>query len=127
MKKGLLLSIIVLFALMCLSTAAFTAGGKMAKGKEVTVTGQLSCTFCKLSNPAKPCEKGCCEKCVKAGDSPLLTDAKGNQYVLVTGEKEATLMTPERTAMLGSQVTVKGVMVKGKGIQAIYVDSMAKK
>jgi hypothetical protein len=57
----------------------------------------------------------------------LLTDAKGNQYVLVSGEQETTLMTPERAAMIGSQVTVKGVMVKGKGVQAIYVESMEKK
>ena len=35
-------------------------------------------------------------------------------------------MNPERMKMLGGQVTVKGMLVKGKGIQAIYVDSMEK-
>ena len=35
-------------------------------------------------------------------------------------------MNPERIKMMGGQVTVKGMLVKGKGIQAIYVDSMEK-
>ena len=56
----------------------------------------------------------------------MLTDAEGNMYLLLTGKMGETLMTPERTKMLGGQVTVKGMLVKGKGIQAIYVDSMEK-
>jgi hypothetical protein len=36
-------------------------------------------------------------------------------------------MTPERYKMLGGAVNVNGVMVKGKGIQAIYVDKMEAK
>jgi hypothetical protein len=36
-------------------------------------------------------------------------------------------MTPERYKLLGGMVNVKGVMVKDKGIQAIYVDRMEAK
>jgi hypothetical protein len=57
----------------------------------------------------------------------MLTTADGDQYILLTGEHEVPLMTPERYQMLGGSVNVKGVMVKGKGIQAIYVDQMVAK
>jgi hypothetical protein len=64
--------------------------------------------------------------CVKAGDPPMLTDADGNMYLLISGEQAVPFMNPERMKMLGGQVTVKGLLVKGKGVQAIYVDSMEK-
>lgn len=129
MKRILVQWIVVLFVLGCATAMVFAANMKTmsAKGKEITVTGQLSCTFCKLSNPQKSCEKGCCERCVTAGDPVLLTAANGNQYLLLTGEKETPLMTPEWHAMLGETVVVKGVLVKGKGVQAIYAETMAKK
>jgi hypothetical protein len=96
------------------------------KGQQVTITGGLSCTFCKLAHPDMSCKPDCCMSCVKAGDPPLLTDAEGNMYLLISGEKEVPLMNPARMKMMGGQVTVKGMLVKGKGIQAIYVDSMEK-
>jgi len=98
----------------------------IASGKEVTMTGHLSCTFCKLSHPNMNCKPDCCMGCVKAGDPPMLTDAEGDMYILLTNEHEVPLMTPERMKMLGGEVTVKGMLVKGKGIQAIYVSSMEK-
>lgn len=130
MRRLMVRLILVLFVLSF--TAAIlssTTDGKetAVKGEEVSITGQLTCTFCKLSKPDKPCEKGCCERCIKAGDPPLLTDSKGDQYILLTGEHEVPLMTPERYKMLGKTVLVKGVMVKGKGVQAIYVDHMEAK
>jgi hypothetical protein len=97
-----------------------------ANGEQVTITGQLSCTFCKLANPNMSCKPECCTSCVKAGDPPMLTDADGNMYLLLTDKMGEALMTPERTKMLGGQATVTGLLVKGKGIQAIYVDSMVK-
>lgn len=48
----------------------------------------------------------------------------GNQYILLTGEHDVPLMTPERHKMVGGKVKVQGVIVKGKGIQAIYVDNV---
>lgn len=96
------------------------------EGKEASVTGKLSCTFCKFAHPDKTCTPDCCVNCVKAGDPPLLTDAQGNMFILLTGEKEVPLMTSERMKMLGGEVTVKGVQVKRNGIQAIYVDSIEK-
>jgi hypothetical protein len=135
---GLVLGGMVLGALALTLLAAEAAkpmampmGGKVtvsgaAKGEQVTVTGQLSCTFCTLAHPDKPCPPGCCATCVKAGDPVSLTDAEGNLYILLTSEQGVALMTPERTAMLGSKVVVKGLLVKAKGIQAVYVDSIAK-
>jgi hypothetical protein len=96
------------------------------KGQQVSITGGLSCTFCKLANPNMTCKPDCCMSCVKAGDPPMLTDADGNMYLLINGEQGVPLMNPERIKMLGGQVAVKGMLVKGKGIQAIYVDSMEK-
>jgi hypothetical protein len=127
MKRVMLLWVMVLFVSAGMTATAFAAGdkGMTIKGKEVSITGQLTCTFCKLQH--KTCEEGCCERCVKAGDPPLLTDSRGNQYILLTGEHEVPLMTPERYKMLGGKVTVKGVMVKGKGVQVIYVESMEAK
>lgn len=105
---------------------AFAAVDTSVSGKEVTVTGKLSCTFCKLAHPDKTCSPECCTNCVKAGDPPALTDAQGNMYLLISGEKEAPLMNAERLKMMGSQVTVKGILVKQGGIQAIYVDTLEK-
>jgi hypothetical protein len=129
---------IVTLAAVCLfvaGTAYFAIAAEQEKpktdkaattGKQVTMKGNLSCTFCKLAHPDMTCKPDCCTSCVKAGDPPMLTDAEGNMYLLVSGEKEVPLMNPERMKMLGGQVTVKGILVKGKGIQAIYVDSMEK-
>jgi hypothetical protein len=122
-----------MLALMVLAFAPVAAGAKEgkeshahAKGTQVSVTGVLTCTFCKLSHPEKACETGCCEKCIKAGDPALLTANDGEQFILITSEKEVALMTPERYALVGGPVTVKGMKVKGKGVQVIYVESMEK-
>lgn len=100
------------------------AGG--AKGENITITGHLSCTFCKLAHPDLTCSPECCTSCVKAGDPPMLTDAQGNMYILLSGEMGVGLMNSDRMKLLGGQVVVKGLLVKGKGIQAIYVDSIEK-
>jgi hypothetical protein len=127
---------IALRCIMMLCVLAWAAAPVMAtkdgkgvaiKGKEVSITGKITCTFCKLAHPDKTCEQGCCERCIKAGDPPLLTAEDGNQYILLTGEHEVPLMTPERFKMLGHAVSVKGMMVTGKGVQAIYVDAMETK
>jgi hypothetical protein len=96
------------------------------KGKEISLTGRLSCTFCSLAHPDMACKKGCCSHCIQAGDPPVVIDQQGNMYLLVTNEVKKTLMTPERLEMAGEQVAVKGLLVKAKGIQAIIVDSMTK-
>jgi hypothetical protein len=132
MKRTVILAVV---CLLVMGTAYFAIAAEQEKvknekaaitGKQVDMTGNLSCTFCKLAHPDKTCKPDCCKNCVKAGDPPLLTDAEGNMYILLTGEHEVPLMNAERMKMLGGQVTVKGMLVKGKGIQAIYVDSMEK-
>jgi hypothetical protein len=128
MKRRIAFPVFVLPFLL-LGLIAFAGQGEKGpavKGKEITVAGQLTCTFCKLANPDKTCPPGCCENCVKAGDPPLLTADDGNQYILLTGEHEVPLMTPERYKMMGGRVKIHGVMVKGKGVQVIYVDKMEK-
>ncbi len=130
MKKALIISFVMLIALAWIAApvhAAKDGKGAPIKGQEVSVSGKVTCTFCNLANPGKTCEPGCCERCIKAGDPPLLTTEDGNQYILLTGEHEVPLMTPERYKMIGGAVNVKGMMVKGKGIQAIYVDKMEAK
>jgi len=125
---------ITTLAIVCLLVAGsaylgFTATAaeqEKPKGEQVTMAGQFSCTFCKLAHPDKTCSAECCISCTKAGDPPMLTDAQGNMFLLLTGKMGEALMTPERVKMLGGQVTIKGMLVKGKGIQAIYVDSMEK-
>jgi hypothetical protein len=96
------------------------------KGEKISLTGQLSCTFCSLAHPDQPCKKDCCAGCIKAGDPALLTDAAGNMYILLGSEIKKPVMTPERMEMAGGKVSVKGLLVKGKGVQAIFVDSMEK-
>jgi hypothetical protein len=124
MKRTIIITMVILLTLSGIYLVAAEQG--KAKDEQVSITGQLSCTFCKLAHPDMTCKPDCCTACVKAGDPPLLTDADGNMYLLVSGEKEVPLMNPERMKMLGGQVTVKGLFVKGKGIQAIYVGSMEK-
>ena len=118
MRKALLVVMAVLLvASICWAQAP--------KGQEVTITGMLSCTFCSLPGGGK-CTKECCQDCIKAGDPTLLTDAKGNLYILLSGEQMKPLMTTERMDMLQSKVTVTGIEVKRGGIQGIYVKKMEK-
>ncbi len=128
MKKAAIVAACILLAAGSIYLVFRASGAQpgAAEAKDVTITGKLSCTFCTLANPDKPCTPGCCADCVKMGDPPSLTDAVGNMYILLTGEKGMTLMTPERIQMMGGQVTVKGLLVSRNGVQAIYVDSMQK-
>jgi hypothetical protein len=119
---------LVVLAVTALTVWAVAQEQKEApiKGEKISLTGQLSCTFCTLAHPDKPCKKGCCTECIKGGDPPLLTDTDGNMYLLLGAEIKKPLMTPERMEMAGGKVAVKGLLVKGKGIQAIFVDTMEK-
>ena len=120
MKKALL----VTMALVLLTSTCW-AQGAAPKGQDVTITGLMSCTFCNLPGGGK-CTKECCQNCVKTGDPVLLTDAKGELYILLTGEQMKPLMTPERMEMLESKVTVSGIMVQRGGIKGIYVKKLEK-
>lgn len=120
MKKAVL----VIMAIFLL-TATCWAQMAAPKGQDVTITGLMSCTFCNLPGGGK-CTKECCQNCIKAGDPVLLTDAKGELYILLTGEQMKPLMTPDRMDLLESQVTVTGIMVKRGGIQGIYVKKLEK-
>ncbi len=118
MKK----TVLVIMALLLLASVCWA---QAPKGQEVTVTGVMSCTFCNLPGGGK-CTKECCQNCIKSGDPVLLSDAKGNMFILLSGEQMKPLMTPERMDMLQSKVTVKGIEVKRGGIEGIYVKSMEK-
>ena len=100
--------------------------GMKAKGEQVTLAGRISCLYCSMPHPDKPCSKECCSACIKSGDAPALVGADGNMYILLSGEKGAQLMTPAKMELIGGQVSVKGLLVKQKGVQAIYVDSLEK-
>jgi hypothetical protein len=123
---GLLVLVTLTGTGAALTGAAPKDGTGGIKGKEVSLTGRLGCTFCSLAHPDKVCNKGCCSGCIQAGDPPLLIDKQGNMYILLTNEIKKPLMTPERLEMAGEQVVIKGLLVKGKGIQVIFVDSLAK-
>jgi hypothetical protein len=118
MKKAVLL----LMAVLLLVSTCWAAA---PKGEEVTITGKMTCTFCNLPAMGK-CSRECCQNCIKAGDPPLLSDDKGNLYILLTGEHEKPLMTPERMNLLTEKVTVSGMLVKRGGLQGIYVKKMEK-
>ena len=102
------------------------ASPKDMMGKEVTITGDFSCTSCRLSHPETPCAGGCCKTCIAAGDPPLLTAADGQMYILLSGEKQEKMMTPDLEMLLGGKIMVKGMLVKGMGIQVIYVKEIKK-
>ncbi len=127
MKKSSIIALCIVFVAggTCLVIGA-GGGQAVPQGREVTLTGKLSCTFCTMAHPDTPCPPGCCAKCVKAGDPPSLTDAAGNMYILLTGEMAKPLMTPQRIEWLGGQATVKGIMVQRNGMNAIFVESMEK-
>lgn len=117
--------LVLLIAVALLGGTCWAAEKAMPKGKEVTMTGTISCTFCNLPAQAN-CSKECCTACVKAGDPVLFADAKGKLYVLVSGDKEKPLMTPDRMEMISGKVKVTGIVVKRGGIQGIYVKDMQK-
>jgi hypothetical protein len=115
-------ALLPLMAVLLLTSICWAAA---PKGKEVTITGKLVCAFCNLAAPGK-CTKECCQNCIKSGSPALLEDAKGNLYVLLPGEHEKQLWTPERMNLFTEKVTVKGMMVKRGGVQGIYVKEMEK-
>lgn len=99
----------------------------MKKGEAVTVTGNLSCSYCKMAaGVGHKCSPDCCAGCIKAGDAPVLQDQKDNLYLLINKEMGKPLLTPERLALIGHEVTVKGLLSKAGGLQAVYVESMEK-
>ncbi len=102
------------------------AQGNAMPGKQVSIVGTMTCTVCQLMHPGTKCAPGCCEQCIKNGDPVLFTDQGGNQYVLTARDQNSKLMIPERYALLGQKVLVRGRLVKGKGVQFIMVESVAK-
>ncbi len=118
MKRALL----VLMAVCILTSTCWAAA---PKGEEVTITGKITCTYCNLPASGK-CSLECCQNCIKSGDPVLLEDAGGNLYILLSGEHEKPLMTPDRMKLLTEKVTVKGMLMKRGGVQGIYVKEMAK-
>lgn len=121
MKRAL----VVMMAAVLATAVGWAAVQGATQGKEVAITGKISCTFCNL--PAKGnCTKECCQACIASGDPVLLSDAKGSLYILLSGDKEKPLMTEERKGLLQETVVVKGKLVKRGGVQGIYVKSMEK-
>jgi hypothetical protein len=125
-RYSVLLALALVTLMVVASVAVAQEKAAPAKGKEVTMTGKLSCTSCVMTHPDQPCPPGCCESCVKAGDPPLLTAADGSQFILVSNEMKGTLMTADRLKLMGGTVTVKGMQIVGKGIQVIAVEKMDK-
>jgi len=121
MKKA----VVAFMAVLLLASTCWAAGHGAIKGKEVTITGKISCTFCNLPTPGT-CSRECCQNCIKSGDPVLLADAKGNLYLLISGDKGKPLMTEERMSLLAEKINVKGILVKRGGVQGIYVKSMEK-
>ncbi len=62
MKKATMVAACILLAAgsIYLVLGASAAQPGAAAAKDVTITGTLSCTFCALANPDKPCTPGCC-------------------------------------------------------------------
>ncbi len=121
--------VLVIAGMVSLSalSVVIAQGNGMPKGKQVSIIGTMTCTVCQLMHPGEKCAPGCCEQCIKNGDPVLFTDQAGNQYVLTSTAENTKLMTAERYALLGQTVLVKGKLVKGKGVQFIMVESVAKK
>jgi hypothetical protein len=115
-------SVLVVAASAYLVLGAAGPAPAQAQGANVRITGRLGCMSCALAHPDQPCTAAC----LKAGGPPALTDARGGTYLLLTREKGTPLMTPARLQMMGSQVTVQGLLVGRSGLQAIYVDAMEK-
>ena len=123
-------AVLVFMAFLLLTTTCWAqrkpvGGSPPGEGQNVTITGKMTCTFCSLPAPGK-CSIECCQDCIKAGDPVLLTDAKGDLYILLTSEHEKPLMTPDRMKLLVGNVKVEGMLVKRGGIQGIYVKKMEK-
>ena len=115
-------AVVILVPALLFSATCWAAGKAAPKGKEVTMTGKISCTFCNLPAPGN-CSKECCLTCIKSGDPVLFTDAKGNLYILLSDEKAKPLMTPERMDLVQENIKIEGILVKRGGIQGIYVKS----
>ncbi len=121
MKKAVL--VVVLALLLAAVGWAANQGG--LHSKDVTIEGKLSCTYCNLPAPVN-CTKECCLGCLKAGDPVLLTDAKGSLYILIGGQKDKPLLTPEMMNWVLEKVKVRGTLVRRGGVQGIYVKAIEK-
>ncbi len=121
MKRTLLF----LTAVYLLTAASWALVQGATLGRDVAITGRITCAFCGLTGHPD-CTKESCRLVVNSGAPVLLTDAKGNRYMLLSGKKEKTLMTEERKGLLQEKITVHGKLVKRGGVQGIYVRSMEK-
>jgi hypothetical protein len=115
-------AVLAVVAVLLMASVVWAAA---PKGQEVTITGKMICAFCNLPAPGK-CSKDCCQACVKSGSPAMLEDAQGNLYMLLSGEHEKTLMTPENMNLMTEKITVKGLLVKRGGLQGIYVKGLEK-
>lgn len=126
-RAAVLLMAVLLLTGTCWASEKEKHGEKhekhFAKSRDVTLTGQMSCTFCTLPS-GQLCSKECCTNCLRSGDPVLFTDTKGHLYLLVSGEKQQPLLTPDRMNLISERINVTGTMVQRDGIKAIYVRSM---
>jgi hypothetical protein len=110
-------TLIALITAYLLIAAGWALVQGASQGKEVAVTGKISCAYCNLSAPGN-CTKESCRAGVIHGNPVLLTDTKGNRYMLLSEKKEKPLMAGERMHLLREK-SVHGKLVKLRRIRAI--------
>jgi len=69
-------ALIVIMAAFILIAGAWVVVQAATQGKDVSITGKISCTFCNLPASSN-CTKECCKACVGSGDPSFYRMPKG--------------------------------------------------
>ena len=95
--------------------------GHDAKGKEVTLKGEIVDLQCYMADPDLKGEDhvGCAKMCVKLG-LPVGFLAEDGQLYLLMGPGHVS-MKEKALELVGQQTTITGILIEQKGLKAVQL------
>ena len=113
-------------ALLCLSS---THPGAAQEGRRVTVTGEISDTWCTISGlmfAKGTAHHQCAVWCALGGIPVSIRDAKGELYLILRiGDDEESAANPRIARIATHEVTVDGELLERDGVKYLLVDRIA--
>jgi len=113
--------------LMVVGAMLFSMGGSghaQPKGEKVTLKGEVVDLWCYMEGGDRgAAKKACATACATAGNPIAILDAGGSVYI-AAGLKDHQPGKDLLLKRMSSEVTVTGTLVKGGGVQMIYLDSV---
>jgi hypothetical protein len=114
-------------ALLCLSSAHPAAA---QEGRRVTVTGEISDTWCTISGlmfAKGTAHHQCAVWCALGGIPVSIRDAKGDLYLILRiGDDEDSAANPRIARIATHEVTVDGELLERDGVKYLLVENLGR-